>query len=290
MPEVVYLNGQRVPREEACISIDDRGFLFGDAVYEVLRAHGGRLWAADRHYHRLRRSLHEVLIEDVDVAEVQALTARAVEESGCPEAHVYVHITRGLEPRALAYRDGLVPTVLIHVRDASGMVSADVCEGVSAITIPDLRWKRCDVKSTNLLANALARKEAKRAGAYEAILYDEEGFITEAAAMSVLAAEGGKVFTTPLGPEILPSISRELLLEMARDLGIAVREERIARRRLGAMEEVFLTSTMHEVCPVVRLDGVPVGEGRPGPIATRLLAEFRARLAAGDDAPRGAAT
>jgi D-alanine transaminase len=286
MPEVVYLNGQRVPREEACISIDDRGFLFGDAVYEVLRAYGGRLWAADRHFRRLRRSLQEVLIEGVDVEEVQALTTRAVEESGYPEAHVYVHITRGLEPRALAYQDGLIPTVLIHVRDASGMVSADVCEGVSTITVPDLRWRRCDIKSTNLLANALARKEAKRAGAYEAILYDEEGFITEAAAMSVFATSGGEVFTTPLGPEILPSISRELLLEMARDLGIAVREERIARRRLGAMDEVFLTSTMHEVCPVIRLDGALVRDGQVGPIATRLLAEFRARLAAGDDAPR----
>ena len=139
MPEVVYLNGQRVPREEACISIDDRGFLFGDAVYEVLRAHGGRLWAADRHFRRLRRSLQEVLIEGVAVAEVQALTTRAVEESGCPEAHVYVHITRGLEPRALAYQDGLVPTVLIHVRDASGMVSAQVYEGVRKLVAEVLR-------------------------------------------------------------------------------------------------------------------------------------------------------
>ncbi len=286
MPEVVYLNGIRVPREEARISIDDRGFLFGDAVYEVLRAYAGRLWAADRHFRRLRRSLREVLIEGVDVAEVQALTARAVEESECPEAHVYVDITRGLEPRALAYQDGLVPTVLIHVRDACGMVPAHACQGVSAITVPDLRWKRCDIKSTNLLANALARKAAKRAGAYEAIMYDTEGFITEAAAMSVFAAEGGELFTTPLGPEILPSISRELLVEMARALGIPVHEERIARARLGMMDEVFLTSTMHEVCPVIQLDGAPVGDGKVGPIATRLLAEFRARIAAGDDAPR----
>jgi D-alanine transaminase len=286
MPEVVYLNGKRIPREEACVSIDDRGFLFGDAVYEVLRAYGGRLWAAERHFRRLARSLREVLIEGVDVAQVQALTAHAVEESGFLEAHVYLHITRGLEPRALAYQDGLVPTVLIHVRDIRGMVPAHVCEGVSAITVPDLRWKRCDIKSTNLLANALARKTAKRAGSYEAIMYDAEGFITEAAAMSVFAVEGDVLLTTPLSPAILPSISRELLLEMAGDLGITAREERIARARLAAMDEIFLTSTMHEVCPVTQLDGAPVGAGQAGPIATRLSAAFHARLAAGDDAPR----
>jgi D-alanine transaminase len=285
MPEVVYLNGRRVPRQEACISIDDRGFLFGDAVYEVLRAYGGKLWAADRHFARLRRSLQEILLEGVDLAEVQALTARAVEESGFPEAHVYVHITRGLEARALAYQDGLVPTILLHVRDVSGLIPAHVAEGVSAITVPDLRWKRCDIKSTNLLANALARKEAKRAGVYEAILYDAEGFITEAAAMSVLGVERGVLLTTPLGPEILPSISRELLLEMAKDLGISVREERIARARLAEMEEVLLTSTMHEVLPVIRLDGAPVGDGKVGPITARLREEFQARIAAGDDAP-----
>jgi D-alanine transaminase len=286
MPEIVYLNGTRVAPAEACVPIGDRGFLFGDAVYEVLRSYAGRLWAAERHFRRLERSLREIELTGVDVASLAALAARAVVESEFAEASVYLHITRGVEPRRLGGGEGLTPTVLVQVRDMATIVSAHFLEGVPAITYPDLRWKRCDIKSTNLLGNALARMAARRAGAYEAILVDEEGCITEAAAMGVFGAQGGVLYATPLGPEILPSISREFLVEIAHDLGIEVRLERVTRERLAGMEEVLLTSTSHEVCPVTELDGAPVGAGVPGPLGKRLYAAFRARLEAGDDAPR----
>ncbi len=287
MPEIIYLNGTRVPREQAVVPIDDRGFLFGDAVYEVLRSYEGRVWASERHFRRLQRSLDETRITGVDCAALRALAEQAAAESEYPAAHIYVHVTRGVAPRALAHGEGLTPTVLVHVRDAMGMTKPSVYEGVRVVTRPDTRWARCDIKTTSLIANVLVRMEARRAGVYEVILYDAQEQITEAASMSVLMVEQGRLHTAPLGPEILPSISRELLLETARDIGIPVHEELITLTRLRRMDEVLLASTMHDVCPVVELDGAPVGDGKPGPVGRRLREAYLARIATGDDAVRG---
>lgn len=289
MSEVIYLNGKRVSRDAACISIDDRGFLFGDAVYEVVRAYRGRLWAADRHFRRLARSLAEAGIEGVDLEALQRLASQGALESGFADANVYLHVTRGVEPRRLGPGPNLTPTVLVVVRDSAEISPPQCFQGVSAITTPDLRWKRCDIKSTSMLGNVLVRIRAKQAGAYEAIMYDAAGLVTEAAAMSVFGVENGALITPPLGPEILASVSRELILEIAGELGLSTREEQLALERLRGLEEIFLTSTTHEVCPVLELDGAPVGQGKVGPITARVLAAFLARIAAGDDAPRGIA-
>lgn len=286
MPEVIYLNGEFVSREEAVIPFEDRGFLFGDGVYEVVRSYGGRLWAVERHLQRLARSLAEVDIQTVDVAEMRGVMEEAFRRSEFPNALVYLQITRGVAPRKHAYGPGMRPTVLVHVRDFTGMVSPEVFAGVAAVTLPDTRWRRCDIKSTNLLANVLAQTEAKRRGAYEAILVDAEGYVTEAASMSVFCVEGGVLLTTPLGVEILPSISRGFVIEIAREEGIALREEWVTRERLRRAEEIFLAGTGHDMCPVIRLDGERVGDGKPGAITKRVLDGLRARIAAGDDAPR----
>jgi D-alanine transaminase len=287
MPDITCLNGQRVEAHQALLPVDDRGFLFGDAVYEVLRSYDGRLWAVERHLRRLEHSLETAGIRGVDRRSLRALMERASAESGYANAHVYVHITAGVEARVLARGPGLNPTVLVRVREAAAVSSPEVfTRGVRAVTLPDLRWKRCDVKSTNLLANVLARTEARRAGAYEAILYDANDYVTEAAAMSVFGVESGTVYTRPLGPEVLASITRGFLIEIARDAGLPVHEEAFPRDRLREMQEVILTSTSHEVCPAIALDGVPVGDGRVGPIARQLWAGFQERVAARDDAPR----
>lgn len=286
MPEVIYLNGEFVPREEAVISFEDRGFLFGDAVYEVVRSYHGRLWALERHLLRLQRSLSGIDVHGVDVGEIGRAMEEAFRRSEFPNALVYLQITRGVAPRKHVYGSDLKPTVLVQVRDITPMIPPEVFEGVAAVTLPDMRWRRCDIKSTNLLPNVLAQTEARRRGAYEAILVDAEGYITEAASMSVFCVENGVLLTTPLGVEILPSISRGIVIEIAREEGVPLREEWVTRERFRHAEEVFLASTGHEVCPVIKLDGEPVGEGKPGPITTRLLAGFRARIGAGDDGPR----
>jgi D-alanine transaminase len=286
MPEVIYLNGQFVEPENAVISIHDRGFLFGDAVYEAMRSYDGRLWAMQRHLQRLRRSLHEIDMGYVDVNIIAEVIERAYQRSELPDASVYLQITRGVQPRRHAYTQDLVPTVLVTVRDITPMLARINRDGESVMTAPDVRWKRCDIKSTNLLPNILAHTAAIDGGAHEAVLYDAEGYVTEAASMAVFCVEEGCVLTTPLGPEILPSITRQFVVEIAADEGIPLREERVSLERFRNASEVMLGSTSHEVCPVTRVDGRPVGDGTAGPVTRRLMAGFKRRVAAGDDAVR----
>jgi len=286
MPDIIYLNGRFVSPEEAVVSVYDRGFLFGDAVYEVLRSCDGRLWALARHLLRLQSSLQGVDMAHVDVGEIRAIIEQAHRQSEYPNATVYLQITRGVQPRQHAYTRDLLPTILVTVRDITPKLAGINLEGEAAITAPDLRWRRCDIKSTNLLPNILAHTQAIARGAHEAILVDQDGCVTEAASMTPFFVEGGRLFTTPLGPEILPGITRQFVVEIARDEGLPLREERLPLDRWRRAAEMFLASTSHEVCPLVTLDGQPVGEGKPGPITRRLMAAFRARVLAGDDAPR----
>lgn len=286
MPDTIWLNGRLVPPDQALISINDRGFLFGDSVYEVIRSYAGRLWALERHLRRLQRSLAALDITSVDPDQVRAAIHQTYAASALPDAALYLQITRGVAPRSHVYPPGLRPTIVITVRDIAPLLRGIDPEGVPAITAPDLRWRRCDIKSTNLLPNVLAKTQAHHQGADEAILVDGEGFITEGASTSVFWVVGGTLFTTPAGPPVLPSITREFVEEIAGDEGLPLVFERVARARFQGADEIFLAGTGHDVCPVIALDGRPVADGRPGPITRRLQQVFAARVAAGDDAPR----
>jgi len=286
VPEIIYLNGKLVSPADAVISIDDRGFLFGDAVYEVVSSYDGRLWALERHMRRLRRSLAAIDLDKVDVDEVRDAVRETYRASEFPAAIVYIQITRGVQPRSHVYTRDLQPTVLITARDASPLRAAVDRDGISAVTAPDLRWRRCDVKSTNLLPNVLAKTRAHEHGASEAILVDPDGYITEGSSTSVFWVENNRLFVTPAGPEVLPGVTAEFIIEIARDEGIPLLAERVALDRLRRASEIFLTGTITEVCPVVELDGAPVGSGGPGPVTLRLRQGIQARIAAGDDALR----
>jgi len=286
MPEVIYLNGRIVPREEAVISIDDRGFLFGDAVYEVIRSYDGRLWAFERHMQRLAGSLAAIDMAYVDVEAIGKAIRETYTASEIPDALVYLQVTRGVAPRSHAYTRDLKPTVLITVRDIIGGMAEVSPDGMTAVTKPDLRWRRCDVKSTNLLPNILVKTQAHEEGAYEAILVHPDGYVTEGSSTSVFWVREGEVCTVPLGPEVLPSISRGIVVEILQDEGLPLVEEHIPLAEFRKVDEIFLASTTPEVCPIITLDGELVGTGRAGPLTLRLRAAFRARVEAGDDAPR----
>ena len=219
MPEVIYLNGRIVSPEEAVVSVDDRGFLFGDAVYEVARSYDGRLWAFERHMQRLAGSLAAIDMAYVDVGSIGEAIRQAYAASEIPDALVYLQVTRGVAPRSHSYTRDLRPTVLITVRDITGGVAEVNLEGMTAVTRPDLRWRRCDVKSTNLLPNIMAKTQAHEEGAYEAILVHPDGYVTEGSSTSVFWVRDGKVCTIPLGPEVLPSISRGIVVEILADEG-----------------------------------------------------------------------
>jgi D-alanine transaminase len=277
MDSLACLNGELMPTEEARVPIWDRGFLFGDAVYEVFRLYDGRCWLEHEHLARLRRSLAEMQIAGVDFEGLAGRIRRTIAAGGIREGTVYVHVTRGVAPRAHAFPDPPVPpTELIVVRAYDDGPTARLRrDGVAAISHPDLRWKRCDVKSTNLLANVLANEAAHRAGCYEAILVDAEGLVTEATHSSVLWVRGGRLEGTPQGTGILPGTTRQGLLRLVADAGLSFAEARIAAADLLRADEVLLLGTTIEVLPVVRIDSAPIADGHPGPVARDLQAAFR---------------
>jgi D-alanine transaminase len=277
MKELACLNGETMPVEQARVPVWDRGFLFGDAVYEVFRMYRGQRWLESEHLARLRRSLAELDFAPYDVERLIERMDRTVIASEIQEGTVYVQITRGVAPRSHAFPNPATPpTELIVVRPHDDGPAARLRQsGARVKSQPDLRWERCDIKSTNLLANVLALEAARRAGCDEAILVDSAGLVTEATHSSVLWVRQGQLQGTPEGHEILPGMSRQLILRLARTLEIPFRGSRASLAELIAADEVILLGTTIEVLPVVRVDDQTIGGGAPGPVARRLGDAYR---------------
>lgn len=277
----VYLNGKYIPKAEATIPVDDRGFLFSDGVYELTRALRGRLVCGDRHWARLNRGLTELRIEGSGLTEqtLEQIATRLLTENGLidGDAAVYVQVTRGAaSPRLHVYPADTPPTVYVATTPFASSAQLQR-NGVAAITLPDNRWARCDMKTISLLPNTMARQRAKEAGAMEAI-FVRDGVVTEGAATNVFAVIDGEIRTHPISNYILPGVMRSVVLETAAELGYRVNLMPIFEQELERVEELFLTGTTIETLPVVRLDDRPVGEGRPGPIAAALLEATAQRL------------
>ncbi len=280
-----YLNGRLVPLEEATVSVMDRGFLFGDGVYEVIPVYGARLFRLDGHLARFERSLAGIrLANPHSLAQWRTILDRLVEVNGDGDRYVYLQVTRGPAPkRDHAFPGASTPTVFASVSPITPP-SPDLAEhGVAAITREDIRWKCCDIKAIALLGNLLLRQEAVEAGCAEAILI-RDGEATEGAASNLFLVRAGILLTPPKGPFLLPGITRDLVLELARDNGIEAREAPIPAQWLHDAEELWVTSSTREILPVTRLDGEAVGAGRPGPLWARMHALFqgyKARLRTG---------
>jgi len=283
MPEIAFLNGQYLPIDKAKVSINDRGYQFGDGVYEVIRSYNGRLWALERHLARLKRSLAEINITGISIDEVREAIGATCEKSGLSSMLVYVQITRGVCPRKHNYPEGLEPTFLITVRKFPERPQKIFAQGVRAITFPDIRWLRRDIKSINLLPNILARQKAISAGVYEAVLVQEDGTVTEGAATNVFAVIDGVLRTHPAGPRILPGITRGVVIETAREMGISVEERAFQRDEMLAADEVFLSGTGDEVLGIVEIDGETIVDGKVRPRTKGLRQTFMSRVAEGRD-------
>jgi D-alanine transaminase len=259
-----------MPLEEVKIPALDRGFLLGDAVYEVVRVYQGRPWLLDEHFRRLAHSLQAIRIEGVDLGRLRRRALDTIAAGPFREATLYLQITRGVGPRTHAFPAEATPLEFLYVREFHDTYREARVSGAAVITHPDIRWERCDIKSTNLLANVLAAQAAKEAGCLEALLYLPTGVLTEGSHTSFFGVLAGVVLTAPATNDILPGITRSLVLRLAARAGIAVREQVLKRENLDRVSELFLTGTTSEVMPVVRVDGRPVGDGRPGPVARRL--------------------
>jgi len=272
---IAYLNGEYLPPEQACISPLDRGFLFGDGVYEVIPSYGGKLFLLDAHLERLGRSLAAIRLPDpIPGGGWSVMLERLLRENPGGDRSVYLQVTRGVAPRDHAFPGHATATVFAMVSPIAPQGPTVAGAGVSAITAPDQRWGRCDIKSVALLANVLARQQAADHAAVEAILL-RDGLLTEGAASNVFVVTNDVVYTTPLGPAILPGITRDFLLGVLRAGGWDCREEPVPEGALRAADEIWLTSSTKEVLPVTRLDGQPVGDGQPGPVWREALDQYR---------------
>ncbi len=276
MPELACVNGHFMPLEQAVISIEDRGFQFADGVYEVIGTYGGRLYAIEEHLQRLQFSLAALRIPcDIASNGLRKTIESGVQQCGLSEVLVYVQITRGVAPRHHEFpAPAPAPTVVLTFKALKRLPQALYENGVPVISTADLRWQRCDVKSISLLANILAKQEAHERGAFEALLVNREGLVTEGASTSAFCVRAGALYTAPLGAHILPSITRKILLELARSLAIPIREEFSTLAQFKGADEAFLAGTTTEAIGIVDVDGEAVGDGRPGPVTRQLRAAF----------------
>src|SRR5262245_59848049 len=269
---IVHLNGAFVPQQDARISIDDRGFLFADGVYEVARIYDGHIFLLERHLHRLRYGLGELQIRPDITGEIPSIAAQLLDHNQLHtgDATLYIQITRGTAPRAHAFPPpDTEPTVLVASKPFQNQPAAYWEQGVTAVTVPDTRWSSCDIKSIDLLPNVLANQKAKEAGAFEA-LFVRDGAIIEGSHSNLFGVLDNELITYASSGYILTGITRLLVLEKAAELGIPAREAPIPVARLDQVQELFLSGTTTEIMPIVRVDGRSVADGKPGPITRRL--------------------
>lgn len=272
MRALANVNGETMPLEEAKVPALDRGFLFGDSVYEVLRVYRSRPWLLDGHFRRLARGLEALRIEGIDLERLKDRLHATIAAGNFLEAIAYLQITRGAAPRKHAFPANAVPFEFLYVQEFQDPYVELRRTGASVITQPDIRWDRCDIKSTNLLGNVLAMQAAMEAGCIEALFYLPDGTLTEGAHTSFFAVHNGVLLTRPKGPAILPGITRGLILRLAEQVKLPVREQPLTRSELPKVSELFLTGTTSEVMPIVRVDGITIADGQPGK-ATRALQE-----------------
>ena len=288
---IVYLNGQFLPRNEAKLSVDERGFFFGDGVYEVTRVVRGRLFEWDRHARRLARGLRELRIESgLDMDTIRSLQERLIKENQLTEGQgtVYLQITRGAAPRTHHFPPAGTPATVFLSASPFTPASDVRARGVPVVTYPDYRWSRCDLKTVNLLPAVMAKQFAADNNAFEAV-FIRDAVVTEGSHTNFFGVIGGEVRTYPNSNYVLPGVTRDVVIELAHELHIPVSETPIYRHEIAILEESFVTGTTSDVMPVVSIDGKPVGTGRPGPITTRLYEALAQKLAHAAESPSAAA-
>ncbi len=279
MGGTVFLNGEFMPRSRARISPDDRGFLFGDGLYEVTPAYGGRFLALDRHLARLQRGTKELRMafpQGLEELHRELLRRNDLEDEEM--SIVYLQVTRGTAPRTHHFPDPSVPATVYAWARAFERPTREAWEkGFSAVSVVDRRWARADLKTIQLLPQVLAQQDAREGGATDALLV-RDGLALEGAHNNVFFVFGDTLATHPASNQILPGITREIVLGLARENGIPVKERPVSLAEAHQAAEIFFTGTTTEVRPTVRLDGRPVGEGTVGPLTRRLQTAFLARV------------
>ncbi|MDH5649321.1 MAG: D-amino-acid transaminase [Gammaproteobacteria bacterium] len=262
----VFLNNEFLKPEQAKVSAFDRGFVFGDGVYEVIPVFGKRPFRLGQHMQRLNNSLSHLGIPNPMPAEKwQEVIQQLINSNGAEDQSIYFQITRGPAARDHCFPENMTPTVFGYSQTLKYPDQKTLEQGVSAITAPDIRWLRCDIKAIALLANVLMRQQAKEKGVTEAILL-RDGRVTEGAASNIFIVSNNTLMTPPKGDQILPGITRDLVIELAHANNIPCQETEITEKQLFSADEVWMTSSTKEILPITKIDNKPVGNGKPGPI------------------------
>ncbi len=277
--ELLFLNGEFMPLSQGRVSIEDRGFQFGDGIYEVIRVLHGRLFRLQAHLERLRASAAGIKLNlEYDGARVAEICEELPRRSKVDEGFVYIQVTRGAAPRNHLPGERQRPTTLAYAREKKEPSAESRARGVTAASKVDDRWEHCDLKTIALLASVMGAIEARERGVDEMIYHRPGQAVYESTSANVFAVIDGVIYTHPAGPKILNGITRMALLEICRDIGVPCREEPRPLEDFLAAQEVFVTSTTRYLHSVVSIDGKPIGDGRPGPVCQRLLEAFRQTL------------
>lgn len=279
--QLIYLNGVYESYDRAHVHVEDRGFLLGDGIYEVIRFYTGRPFLQAEHLDRLERSAAAIRLPlperlAFERAIETLLTCNSLTDK---DGTIYIQVTRGVAiPRTHGFPSGDVkPTVLIIARESPRLAAGLRENGIAVISVPDQRWGRCDIKAIGLLANVMAKQAAYDAGAFEAVLV-RDGHVIEGSSTNLFGVKDGVIRTAPSGPHILSGCTRNHVLGLARKAGYQVQEESLGQEEIGDCSELFLTGTTTEVLSIVSLDGRPVGDGKPGPVAKALYAALEADM------------
>ncbi|MSO68117.1 MAG: D-amino-acid transaminase [Pseudolabrys sp.] len=280
MSRIAYVNGRYLPLSGAKVAIEDRGFQFADGVYEVCEVRGGRLVDERRHVARLDRSLNEIRIaRPMSAAALSIVLRETVRRNRVRDGIVYLQITRGVARRDFSFPQANTPPSVVVTARSNDLARLERMaeEGIAVITLPDIRWQRVDIKSVALLPNVLAKQTARDRGAREAWLVDAQGRVTEGASSNAwIVSRDGTLITHPLGRDILPGVTRSVVIDVIKAQGLVFEERGFSVEEAYAAREAFVTSASQIVLPVVSIDGRPVGNGAPGLIATALRRDYHA--------------
>lgn len=272
----VYLNGRFQPLAEATIPVLDRGFVFGDGVYELVPVYSRKPFRLDAHLTRLQHSLDGIrLTNPHTTAQWRDLILHLIAEQDFDDQSVYIQVTRGTAPRDHAFPVGVPPTVFMFAQALVTATPAQKAAGVCAVSAVDNRWLRCDIKAISLLANILLRQQATDAGCAETVMF-RDGFLTEGAASNIFVVKDGVLLTPPSSNLMLTGVTHDVVLELAATLGVPVEIRAIAEAEVRRADELWMTSSTKEIMPIVLLDGAPVGSGAPGPLARKFDAAYAA--------------
>jgi D-alanine transaminase len=277
MSRIVYVNGRYLPRRDAKVDVEDRGYQFADGVYEVCEVRGGRLVDERLHLERLRRSLRELRIPlPKSEAALGVIFRETLRRNRVRDGMIYLQITRGVAARDHAYSRGMTPSLVVTARGIDfAQTEKTAAVGIAVITVPDNRWKRVDIKSVSLLPNVLAKQAAREQGAKEAWFVDHNGFVSEGSSTNAwIVSREGKVVTRPADQGILRGVTRTVLLDVIAAQGLELDERAFTVEEAYAAREAFVTSASQTVMPVVQIDGRPVGNGAPGLLSGALRRDF----------------